>query len=56
MAQFKVLKDCNNKKDGAEFKANTTVDKSIKYINDFESRLDKAGFDLPFFERLEEKK
>ncbi|WP_182477692.1 hypothetical protein [Staphylococcus simulans] len=54
MAKFKVIKDCKNKEDGQLFNAETEVNKTVKYIGDFEKRLKKAGYKLPFFERLKD--
>ncbi|HEC2149868.1 TPA: hypothetical protein R1946_001377 [Staphylococcus delphini] len=53
MAAFKVLKDCKDKKANHLYKKDETVEATVKDINDFERRLKKAGYELPFFERLD---
>lgn len=55
MATFKVLKDCHNKKNDKNFKKNEKIEATIKEINEFETRLEKAGFETPFFERTDNK-
>ncbi|MFR6532012.1 MULTISPECIES: hypothetical protein [unclassified Staphylococcus] len=51
MAEFKVLKSCKNKEDDKYFKKNETVNETVKYVKEFEDRLEKAGYQLPFFKR-----
>ncbi|MEB7433345.1 hypothetical protein [Staphylococcus pasteuri] len=55
MATFKVLADCNDKKTNKSYKQNEEVEATVKEINDFEKRLEKAGHGTPFFERLDNK-
>lgn len=55
MAKFKVLADCKDKKTDRSYKQNEEVDATVKEINDFEKRLEKAGHETPFFERLDNK-
>ena len=52
MAKFKVLSDCKDKRTDRLYKQNEEVEATVKEINDFEKRLEKAGHETPFFERL----
>ncbi|MCO4332657.1 hypothetical protein [Staphylococcus hyicus] len=53
MARYEVLKSSKDKETNEVFHQGTTIDKTIKYINEHESKLEKAGYELPFFKRLE---
>lgn len=54
MAKFKVLKDAINLKSDKEYRKDEVVEEKVKDINDFEKRLKNKGYELPFFERIEE--
>ncbi|KTT82728.1 hypothetical protein RSA37_11880 [Mammaliicoccus sciuri] len=51
MAEFKVLNKCRDKETGEVFEKGKVVDKTVKYITDFENRLKEAGYDQKFFKR-----
>ncbi|MGX0126243.1 hypothetical protein [Staphylococcus hominis] len=55
MVQYKVLKDANDLKTGKEYHKNEVVEEKVKVVDDFEKRLKKKGYELPFFERFEDK-
>lgn len=55
MVQYKVLKDANDLKTGKEYHKDEVVEEKIKVVDDFEKRLKKKGYELPFFERVEDK-
>ncbi|GGA93201.1 hypothetical protein [Staphylococcus muscae] len=55
MAKFKVLKTNRDKATRELFKKDETITKSVKYINEHERKLKEAGYELPFFERLDKK-
>ncbi|BAE05075.1 MULTISPECIES: hypothetical protein [Bacilli] len=55
MVQYKVLKDAKDLKTGKEYRKDEVVEEKVKVVNDFEKRLKKKGYKLPFFERVEEK-
>ncbi|GGG87700.1 hypothetical protein GCM10007342_07220 [Staphylococcus pragensis] len=54
MAQYKVLKDAIDLKTDKEYRQDEIIEEKVKTINDFEKRLKAKGYELPFFERLEE--
>ena len=53
MAEYEVLKDCHNKKTDVVYQTGQKLDSTVKEINEFEKRLEKARYDLPFFKRLD---
>lgn len=53
MAEFKVLKSCKNKEDDKLFKKDEKINETVKYVQDFEKRLEDAGYKLPFFKRTD---
>ena len=55
MVQYKVLKDANDLKTGKEYLKDEIVEEKVKVVDDFEKRLKKKGYELPFFERVEDK-
>ncbi|UXV34490.1 hypothetical protein MUA90_10725 [Staphylococcus sp. IVB6181] len=55
MARYEVLKSSKDKETNEVFHQGTTIDKTIKYINEHESKLEKAGYELPFFKRVDKK-
>ena len=50
MVQYKVLKDANDLKTGKEYRKDEVVEEKVKVVDDFEKRLKKKGYELPFFE------
>ncbi|MCJ1668541.1 hypothetical protein MT339_09040 [Staphylococcus sp. NRL 19/737] len=56
MAKYEVLESCRDLETGTDYTKNDIVDKPVKDIEDFEKRLDEAGYKETFFKRLEEKK
>lgn len=55
MVQYKVFKDANDLKTGKEYRKDEVVEEKVKVVDDFEKRLKKKGYELPFFERVEDK-
>ena len=55
MVQYKVLKDANDLKTGKEYRKDEVVEEKVKVVDDFEKRLKKKVYELPFFERVEDK-
>ncbi|EII2116480.1 hypothetical protein [Staphylococcus pseudintermedius] len=53
MATFEVLKDCRDKKAKHLYRKDEKIEATVKAINDFERRLKKAGYELPFFKRID---
>ncbi|WP_181897864.1 hypothetical protein [Staphylococcus felis] len=53
MAEFRVIKDCRDKKTNKFYEKDKEITATVKEINDFEKRLEKAGHQLPFFKRLD---
>ena len=53
MVKYKVLKASKDKQTNELFEENSIIDKPVKYINEHEKKLEQAGYELPFFERLD---
>ncbi|UXS21174.1 hypothetical protein [Staphylococcus delphini] len=53
MASFKVIKSCRDKKTNKHYEKDQKITATLKEVNDFEKRLEKAGYELPFFKRLD---
>lgn len=52
MAKFKALLDCRDEKNNKSYEQAKTYNVTVKEIEDFEKRLEKKGYELPFFERI----
>lgn len=53
MAKFEVVKACRDKKSKTLYEKGQEITSTVKEINDFEKRLEKAGYELPFFKRVD---